>query len=437
MQLVTFCMNKDKNLLIQFPVFVQPYTQQPLILYQIQTVPVPIIDQNTQAQSYMHLQVNKPYIALNSETYISIRQQELRTCKRIDYEFYCEELFVVKHKSKYSCEGMIYFNLNDNTIKENCNFKFYYNKTDITSTVLDVGNEIILANWPNDKHNICNINNDIPIKIPSHPCMLVNRGVLCNCGIEAENHFLLKSLAACQHTYSKLTMYFTVNTAFVNYLDKFPNLTESLEFLVIRNKTTFEQILPISLKISKFDPTLLTASSNLKEFIISYTNHKDIFDLHKRHDNMEVKLNSNKNFFSDNDIMDIFLFITVIISLLATTLTVFLFCKHKKLHMLIASLVLYQVKEVGAVMQKEINSECKTSTYISLVMTILGLVMVAILYYRKSKFCRGCTFPNAVKIMIFISDVQNYVPIKLCKTAGSIHLFKITGTLKLEKHKAK
>ena len=32
--------------------------------------------------------------------------------------------------------------------------------------------------------------------------------------------------------------------------------------------------------------------------------------------------------------------------------------------------------------------------------------------------------------MIFISDVHNYVPIKLCKTAGSIHLFKIIGMLK-------
>ena len=32
--------------------------------------------------------------------------------------------------------------------------------------------------------------------------------------------------------------------------------------------------------------------------------------------------------------------------------------------------------------------------------------------------------------MIFISDVQNNVPIKLCKTAGSIHLFKIIGMLK-------
>ena len=29
-------------------------------------------------------------------------------------------------------------------------------------TVLYSGNEIILANWPNDKHIICNINSDIP-----------------------------------------------------------------------------------------------------------------------------------------------------------------------------------------------------------------------------------------------------------------------------------
>ena len=110
MQFVTFGIDKVKNLIIQFPILIQPYTQQPLILYQIETVPVPIIDQNTQVQSYIHLQVKKPYIVLNSETYISIRQQELRTCKRIGYELYCEELFVVKHKYRYSGESTIYFN---------------------------------------------------------------------------------------------------------------------------------------------------------------------------------------------------------------------------------------------------------------------------------------------------------------------------------------
>ena len=34
--------------------------------------------------------------------------------------------------------------------------------------------------------------------------------------------------------------------------------------------------------------------------------------------------------------------------------------------------------------------------------------------------------------MMFISGMQNYVPIKLCKIAGSIHLFKIRETLKLK-----
>ena len=72
MQLVIFGVDKDKNLIIQFPVFIQPYTQ-PLILYQLETAPVPIIDQNTQAQTYTHLQgEKKPYITLNSETHISI-----------------------------------------------------------------------------------------------------------------------------------------------------------------------------------------------------------------------------------------------------------------------------------------------------------------------------------------------------------------------------
>ena len=122
----------------------------------------------------------------------------------------------------------------------------------------------------------------------------------------------------------------------------------------------------------------------------------------------------------------------MIISLLTTAVTVYLLCKHKKLQSIIASLVLHQVKEVGIVKQKKINSECKTLTYIALVLTILGLVIVAILHYRKSKLCRGQMFSNAVKIMIFISDVKYYIPMKLCKTAGSIYSFIIIGTLKPE-----
>ena len=66
-------------------------------------------------------------------------------CKKIGYEFSCEELFVVKHKSKYSCESVIYFNLGSKIIKENCNFVHYFNKTDVKPAVFDGGNEIILC----------------------------------------------------------------------------------------------------------------------------------------------------------------------------------------------------------------------------------------------------------------------------------------------------
>ena len=148
MKLVTFSIDKERNLTIRFPLFKQQYTQQPLILYQIETVTVPVIDQTKQTHSYTHLQIDKLYIALKTETYITIRQQKLRTCKRIGCEFYCKELFVVKHKSKYSCRSAIYFNLTSKTIKDNCKFKIYCNKTDITPTVLDSGNEIILAIGP-------------------------------------------------------------------------------------------------------------------------------------------------------------------------------------------------------------------------------------------------------------------------------------------------
>ena len=124
------------------------------------------------------------------------------------------------------------------------------------------------------------------------------------------------------------------------------------------------------------------------------------------------------------------MFVSAIISLLVTTLTMYLLCKHKKLRVLI-EFGFTKVKEVGAEMQQT-NSECRTLASIGIVLTILSLVLVTFLHHRKSKFCKGHRFSNVVKIMITISDVQNYIPIKLCKTASSIHLFKIIGTLKAE-----
>ena len=106
MKPVPFGIDKKRNLITEFPVFVHPYTQNRLIIYQIETEPVPILDQNEKARSYTQLKIDKPYIALDAKTFITLRTQELHTCKKIGYEYYCEELFVVKSKNQiqlYQC----------------------------------------------------------------------------------------------------------------------------------------------------------------------------------------------------------------------------------------------------------------------------------------------------------------------------------------------
>ena len=106
----------------------------------------------------------------------------------------------------------------EHEVKQNCEFEFYFNKTDITPSVLDGGHQIILANWPSYKRIICDHNKNIPVNIPSHPYVLLNQNICFNCDIEAKSNFLLESLAACsEHEKPDLEMYFTINLAIANY----------------------------------------------------------------------------------------------------------------------------------------------------------------------------------------------------------------------------
>ena len=226
-------------------------------------------------------------------------------------------------------------------------------------------------------------------------------------------------------------MYFTINLAFSNYLELMPNLTDQLT--LNRGKTNHEQPLPVYLNISCYDNSLSDRPGKLKEFIHNYiqsTNNKEIFELQKRH--IGYTFSPYKNFFL-NKIVSIFTFTSSIISIITITLVIYLFCKHTHIMTIIASLLLHKAKEVEARAPAKIdNSECGTLAYIGIALTLLSMAVVILLHYRKSKFCRGHRFSNVIKIVLFISDVQHYIPVRLCKTSGSLHLFKITGTLTSE-----
>ena len=137
---------------------------------------------------------------------------------------------------------------------------------------------------------ICSINNDIPIEIPNHPYVLVNRSILCNYGIEGENNYLLESLAICHDSRTKVVMNFIVNLAFTDYLNDF-NLMEEISIPTITNKPTLEVTLSVFSNKSKFDESLLSVPLTLKEYIFQYEHDKEIFYLNEKHDVEKLKKN--------------------------------------------------------------------------------------------------------------------------------------------------
>ena len=151
-------------------------------------------------------------------------------------------------------------------------------------SILDGGYEIVLANWPSFKRIVCSTHNNIPIEIPGHPYVLLNRTVLCNCIIEAESNFLLESIAACdpERDDTDLEMYFVANTAFLNYFDE---LINTLDIPVFHNITRQEHILPISLESNDFDEELLLAPKTLRELVERYKQKKISFD--KQHETLD------------------------------------------------------------------------------------------------------------------------------------------------------
>ena len=159
MKLVTFSIDRETHsLIISFPVFVKDFRQPPLKLYEVDTVAVPVPDHNRKADSYTKVQINKPYLAAGDDYYIQLKMTELVMCKSIRYTYYCEELFVVKHKSRHSCASVIFYELGPEEVVNKCQFTYIYNTT-MPPTVLDGGHSLLLANFHGPRSLKCNSKN--------------------------------------------------------------------------------------------------------------------------------------------------------------------------------------------------------------------------------------------------------------------------------------
>ena len=133
----------------------------------------------------------------------------------------------------------------------------------------------------------------------------------------------------------------------------------------------------------------------------------------------------------DHLAFNIFVFVMAIISVIVMFIVIKLIFKGEKMQTLLANLAMIR----GAKAATEVIKTVDNRYWV--IITWLSIILLCILFltveklYRMPIFRKYC-YSNTIKIMLFISDIKSYVPLKLCKTSGSIHLFKLTGSINKE-----
>ena len=220
--LVTFS-NTHDTLLINLPVLLKPRADNPLMLYSIEAVPIPF-DTNTidgKAREYTLLNNSYPYMAINQNNYIPLNEMQLRRCTKIGATYYCENSFVIRHRSSHTCESAIFYREASAIITGVCKAKFV-SQANFPPHVLDAGEHLLLFNLPRPWILICGRTRR-PLHLPYSSFKVVKRTEFCECALSAGEFFLDNTMVTCPSKNSKLydgkfTSYYVVNKYVFDYL---------------------------------------------------------------------------------------------------------------------------------------------------------------------------------------------------------------------------
>ena len=171
---------------------------------------------------------------------------------------------------------------------------------------------------------------------------------------------------------------------------------------------------------------------------VQYQNKRNI--LNKKEQELENPEETSKfKSFLNSFLADILLFTTALITLIITLVIIYVMYGQSKLKAVVTNIAMQQIKAVETTDVSDMLYMCKTQWYIMgmLIIITLGMFYLGNNKIRKSSFFKGHLFSNSTKILLFVSNTHSYIPIRLCRLAGSIHLLRIRGRLNPENVKLK
>ena len=438
MKLATFMADAaNHELTIIFPVLIKPKNLAPMALYEIETVHVPIKDENEQANSYTRVAPHKPYIAVNENHYIQLQIPELRMCKVIDTQYFCEETFLVKHRSKHTCEAALLYELSDDLIKHHCTIEYYFNKT-VVPSVLDGGDEIVLANFRSQKEISCVSENnfDKPLALPEEDYAKVNRSILCGCRIKGDLIEVMSSISACSEVRTRPALQFTVNKAFNLYLRDLEQQKEMLATPPMINLTNLEipgppailripEKLPLSLQPTNWEGK---SPKTLKELAAMLKEKAKILNQTLQEPNLpnytQVELPKHVSF------------LPVLLSAIVMAIIITIICicvKHYKLKTLAyASIASVLPNQASASAISTALTDEENHNMANMIMGFIQIVFVLFMLWRmvrKSSFLKGFFRSERITLHFQLDSGERTTSLKIKTLTGFLNQYIATGEI--------
>ena len=109
--------------------------------------------------------------------------------------YYCENSYVLRHRSEHTCESVIYYRTDPKTIMKHCRAMFT-SWQNFPPKVLDAGETMILFNLPRPWILVCG-KHKRPRKIQIATYKILNRTELCECSLTAGTFSLDETLVQC------------------------------------------------------------------------------------------------------------------------------------------------------------------------------------------------------------------------------------------------
>jgi len=413
-----------KDIIVTIPIYIAPYHNEPLNLLEVETVHVPINDQNEHANSYTKVRVEKSYIAVNAEHYIQLTDAELSSCTYISKQWYCEERFMVKHKSQFSCESAIYYDLPDEQVKSLCVFDYSYNKT-VPPSLLDGGKMILLANAVGDITLRCV--GDLgrkPLPAESSNYIIFPRETMCGCDVELSNAIIQRTVSACAPEERPSPIRYQANKAILLHIEHFEEYLkeEAPPGYLTENPSSFSmELFPVFDKIDFHEPDELSELFELMQQNRS-THRMEVNWADFMPPNWSTDSEA-EGFWSHSTVL-IINFISSVVTVFLILLVAYVCIRQKFMYALMGSSAVLPSAHALAT-EPPLVVHCKTTwyTWLFLISSLVGLIYVIYRLFKGRTLCRGRNFNHQGTLELILADSKRIIHLPIVRVYGPFHVF--------------